>query len=185
MSIIELAEPVTEVAAGSSSYKIEWRGNNVFVQPLDPEATTNLFIWTATERLSHELVPAIRSGAASTNALYATTDSTVLLPMMVPVRGRWDGPATRLISFPPVLKRSLSCRRTNRKSTAPAKERKITSVFIQVAVHHSITTGTCSATGKVVSSCGNSIEIPACAGSGKDRDAGWHAWSAFHEECTT
>ena len=58
LSVIELAEPVTEVAAGSSSYKIEWRGNKVFVQPLDPEATTNLFIWTASGRLSYELVPA-------------------------------------------------------------------------------------------------------------------------------
>ena len=58
LSIIELAEPVTEVAAGSSSYKIEWRGNKVFVQPLDPEATTNLFIWTASGRMNYELVPA-------------------------------------------------------------------------------------------------------------------------------
>jgi hypothetical protein len=58
LSVIELAEPVTEVAAGSSSYKIEWRGNKVFVQPLDPEATTNLFIWTASRRLSYDLVPA-------------------------------------------------------------------------------------------------------------------------------
>jgi hypothetical protein len=58
LTIIELAEPVTEVAAGSASYKIEWRGNKVFVQPLDPEATTNLFIWTASGRLSYELVPA-------------------------------------------------------------------------------------------------------------------------------
>ena len=58
LSIIELAEPIIEVAAGSSSYKIEWRGNKVFVQPLDPEATTNLFIWTASGRLSYELVPA-------------------------------------------------------------------------------------------------------------------------------
>ena len=58
LSVIELAEPVIEVAAGSSSYKIEWRGNKVFVQPLDPEATTNLFIWTASGRLSYELVPA-------------------------------------------------------------------------------------------------------------------------------
>jgi hypothetical protein len=57
LSIVELAEPVTEVAAGSSSYKIEWRGNKAFVQPLDPEATTNLFIWTASGRLSYELVP--------------------------------------------------------------------------------------------------------------------------------
>ena len=58
LSVIELAEAVTKVAAGSSSYKIEWRGHKVFVQPLDPEATTNLFIWTASGRLSYELVPA-------------------------------------------------------------------------------------------------------------------------------
>jgi len=56
LSIIELVEPVTEVAAGSSSYKVEWRGNKVFVQPLEPEATTNLFIWTASGRLNYELV---------------------------------------------------------------------------------------------------------------------------------
>jgi hypothetical protein len=56
LSVIELAEPVTEVAAGSSSYKIEWRGNKVFVQPLEPEATTNLFIWTASGRLTYELM---------------------------------------------------------------------------------------------------------------------------------
>src|SRR5262249_13554167 len=29
-----------------------------FVQPLDPETTTNLFIWTASERLSYEVLPA-------------------------------------------------------------------------------------------------------------------------------
>jgi hypothetical protein len=58
LSVIELAEPITEVATGSSSYKIEWRGNKVFVQPLDPDATTNLFIWTGSGRLSYELVPA-------------------------------------------------------------------------------------------------------------------------------
>ena len=59
LSIIELAEPVTEVAAGSSSYKVEWRGNKVFVQPLEPEATTNLFIWTASGRLNYELVAGV------------------------------------------------------------------------------------------------------------------------------
>lgn len=58
LTIIELGEPVIEVAAGSSSFKIEWRGNKVFVQPLDPAATTNLFIWTASGRFSYELVPA-------------------------------------------------------------------------------------------------------------------------------
>ena len=58
LSVIEMAEPVVEVAAGSSSYKIEWRENKVFIQPLDPRATTNLFIWTASGRQSYELVPA-------------------------------------------------------------------------------------------------------------------------------
>ncbi len=58
LSVIELGEPVTRVAAGSSSFKIEWRENTVFVQPLEPDATTNLFIWTASGRLSYELVPA-------------------------------------------------------------------------------------------------------------------------------
>jgi hypothetical protein len=59
LSVIELAETVTEVAAGSSSYKIEWRGNKVFVR--EREAATNLFIWTASGRLSYELtaVPSV------------------------------------------------------------------------------------------------------------------------------
>ena len=58
LSVIELGEPVMQVAAGSSSFKIEWRENKVFIQPLEPDATTNLFIWTASGRLSYELVPA-------------------------------------------------------------------------------------------------------------------------------
>jgi hypothetical protein len=58
LSVIELGEPVTQVAAGSSSFRIEWRENKVFIQPLEPDATTNLFIWTASGRLSYELVPA-------------------------------------------------------------------------------------------------------------------------------
>ena len=43
---------------GSSDFKVEWRENKVFVQPLEPNATTNLFIWTASGRQSYELVPA-------------------------------------------------------------------------------------------------------------------------------
>src|ERR1022692_2402924 len=64
LSVIELGEPVTQVAAGSSSFKIEWRENKVFIQPLEPGATTNLFIWTASGRLSYELAqpPTCSSG---------------------------------------------------------------------------------------------------------------------------
>ena len=59
LSVIEFNEPVKEVAVGSSNFKVEWRENKVFVQPLEPDAATNLFIWTASGRQSYELVPAV------------------------------------------------------------------------------------------------------------------------------
>lgn len=58
LTVIEIAEPVVQVAAGSPSFKIEWRENKVFVQPTEADATTNLFIWTANQRLNYELEPA-------------------------------------------------------------------------------------------------------------------------------
>jgi hypothetical protein len=58
LSVLEFNEPVKEVAVGSSNFKIEWRENKVFVQPLEPDAATNLFVWTASGRQSYELVPA-------------------------------------------------------------------------------------------------------------------------------
>src|SRR5690348_6416391 len=58
LTVIEIAEPVVQVAAGSPSFKVEWRENKVFVQPTEVDATTNLFIWTANQRLNYELEPA-------------------------------------------------------------------------------------------------------------------------------
>lgn len=58
LTIIELGEPVLQVASGSPSFKVEWRENKVFVQPTESEARTNLFIWTASKRLNYELEPA-------------------------------------------------------------------------------------------------------------------------------
>lgn len=59
LTVIEVAEPIEQVAAGSSDFKVEWRGNKVFVQPLEAEAATNLFIWTQTgNRLNYEMVTA-------------------------------------------------------------------------------------------------------------------------------
>jgi hypothetical protein len=58
LSVIELREPVIQVATGSQSFKVEWRENKVFVQPTESDASTNLFIWTASERLNYELEPA-------------------------------------------------------------------------------------------------------------------------------
>lgn len=58
LTIIEVNEPVTMVAAGSPSFKVEWKENKVFVQPTEAEVATNLFIWTASRRLNYELEPA-------------------------------------------------------------------------------------------------------------------------------
>ncbi len=60
LTVIEVGEPIEQVAAGSSDFKVEWRGNRVFIQPLEAEAATNLFIWTQSgSRLNYEMVPAV------------------------------------------------------------------------------------------------------------------------------
>src|SRR5579872_4443596 len=58
LTVIELREPVVQVATGSQSFKVEWRENKVFVQPTEADASTNLFVWTSSERLNYELEPA-------------------------------------------------------------------------------------------------------------------------------
>ena len=58
LTVIEVGEPVTMVAAGSETFKVEWRETKVFVQPTEPNVATNLFIWTASGRLNYELEPA-------------------------------------------------------------------------------------------------------------------------------
>ena len=57
LTVIELSEPVVEVAVASPSFKVEWRENKVFIQPIEPEGRTNLFIWTSSERFNYELEP--------------------------------------------------------------------------------------------------------------------------------
>lgn len=57
LSVIELAEEVTQVAVGSAAYQVEWRDNKVFVQPVEPANYTNLFIWTRSGRFNYALVP--------------------------------------------------------------------------------------------------------------------------------
>ena len=58
LTVIEASEPVITVATGSDAFKVEWRGNKVFVEPREPNQSTNLFIWTRSGRLNYELDPA-------------------------------------------------------------------------------------------------------------------------------
>ncbi len=60
LTVIQLADPVLAVAAGSQAFKVEWRGNKVFIEPTEANASTNLFIWTDSGRLNYELEPAGR-----------------------------------------------------------------------------------------------------------------------------
>jgi hypothetical protein len=58
LTVIQLREPVLSVAAGSDVFKVEWRGNRVFVKPRESGVSTNLFIWTKSGRENYELEPA-------------------------------------------------------------------------------------------------------------------------------
>ena len=58
LTVLEMAEPVSAVAVGSPAFKVEWRENRVFIQPLEPNIATNLFVWTASARFNYELGPA-------------------------------------------------------------------------------------------------------------------------------
>src|SRR5881394_580831 len=75
LTVIELAEPVTLAAAGSPSFKIERRDNRVFIQPLEEEASTNLFVWTNSGRWNYELVP-----AKSVETMHFAIDQQVVGP---------------------------------------------------------------------------------------------------------
>ncbi|HJT68649.1 MAG TPA: hypothetical protein VJ731_00540 [Terriglobales bacterium] len=58
LTVLEMSEPVSAVAVGSSSFQVEWRGDKVFIEPIDTGVATNLFVWTPSGRFSYELDPA-------------------------------------------------------------------------------------------------------------------------------
>lgn len=58
LTILEMSQPVDTVAVGSPVFRVEWRGNKVFIEPTEPDVATNLFVWTASGRFNYELDPA-------------------------------------------------------------------------------------------------------------------------------
>lgn len=58
LTILEMREPVSTVAVGSPAFKVEWRENKVFIEPTEPDVSTNLFVWTPSGRFNYELDPA-------------------------------------------------------------------------------------------------------------------------------
>lgn len=56
LTVLEYDEPVAQAAVGSAAFQVEWRENKVFIKPLKAEASTNLFVWTASaQQFSYEL----------------------------------------------------------------------------------------------------------------------------------
>lgn len=103
LTVIELREPIVQVASGSQSFKVEWRENKVFVQPSEPDASTNLFIWTASERLNYELEP------ASSVALmdFAVDQVPPVRPKPTSVKPTEPSPTEVLLSGQPVRLQSV------------------------------------------------------------------------------
>ena len=59
LTVLEFGETVTTLAIGDpDSFQVERHDDKVFVKPLQPGVSTNLFVWTASRELSYELDPA-------------------------------------------------------------------------------------------------------------------------------
>ena len=106
LTVIEVAEPVATVAVGSpQAFKVERRENKVFIQPLQENVATNLFIWTASTRLNYELVPAVSDAGQMDFAIdyrQPQPQAQVAQPKPAPVA---DLAATGSILIPAMVKR--------------------------------------------------------------------------------
>ena len=121
LSVLEFNEPVKEVAVGSSNFKIEWRENKVFIQPLEPNAATNLFIWTASGRQSYELV-----SAGSVNEMQFAIDEE---PVSVPVKR--EDPLPRPIIEEPKAPTGLLMESTPVKVVGSSKNHERVEIIVQ------------------------------------------------------
>jgi hypothetical protein len=104
LTVIEVAEPVATVAVGSpQAFKVERRENKVFIQPLQENVATNLFIWTASTRLNYELVPAVSDAGQMDFAIdYRQPQAQVAQPKPAPVAVVSTVPNEMLLNSTPV-----------------------------------------------------------------------------------
>ena len=139
LTVLEMSEPVSTVAVGSSVFKVEWRENKVFIEPHEPGVATNLFVWTASGRFNYELDP-----AGSVPEMAFAIDQTVADPPMINTSAKRAGettdpsPADILIAAKPI------------RLLGPNSEKNRVAVYItdllehdgQVLIRYSIRNGT-------------------------------------------
>jgi hypothetical protein len=85
LTVLEFGEPVTMLAAGSSSFQIERHEDKVFVKPLRAGASTNLLVWTQSRRLIYEL-----EAPGEVNHMNFALDSRVIAPTPAVPAARTD-----------------------------------------------------------------------------------------------
>jgi hypothetical protein len=89
LTVLEMNDPVTTVAVGSPSFKVEWRENKVFIEPTEPDVATNLFVWTPSGRFNYELDPA----GAVPEMVFAIDQPAVDPPKVIVSASRASEPA--------------------------------------------------------------------------------------------
>jgi hypothetical protein len=145
LTVIELAEPVTLAAAGSSLFKIERRDNKVFIQPLEEGASTNLFVWTGSGRWTYELVPA---ASVATTHFAIDQQPTAALdspPQAAPNAATQDGVATQsfaeemLLFAKPVRNIASKSRSSEVRALVTDVFRKDDQLFIRYAIDNRTT----------------------------------------------
>ncbi|MGH9584370.1 MAG: hypothetical protein ACRD4O_15710 [Bryobacteraceae bacterium] len=57
LTVLDLDNPIEDVAAEHTGFDIQWRGHTVFVLPKDATQSTSLFVWTKNGRVVYELLP--------------------------------------------------------------------------------------------------------------------------------
>src|SRR5664280_548394 len=57
-SMVEFPEVVTAAVVGSEAVKMEFRDNVVILEPERPGIQTNLMVWTVSQQLVYEVMPA-------------------------------------------------------------------------------------------------------------------------------
>ncbi len=80
ITVFEFGEPVTQAAAGSTAFNIEWRDNKVLIKPIKPGVSTDLFVWTASRRFTYELDP-----PGEVKNMNFAIDNAIPTPQPVPV----------------------------------------------------------------------------------------------------
>lgn len=50
LTVLEFDEAVRQAAIGSTAFQVERQDNKVFIKPLKPSVSTNLFVWTASNQ---------------------------------------------------------------------------------------------------------------------------------------